>query len=113
MESRLLKRRESLFTVEEVAFELGVTPQVVEELELCFMTPLQNSYLNLLRYRVGFYPRRKHPLDERPKRKVPPGPPLSPEQKEARKKRRAERREKRKAYQLRLEMERANRISTL
>jgi hypothetical protein len=66
---RLVKRRESLFTIEEVAFELGVTPSEVELLELSFLSPLQRSYLTLMRYRMSFFPASKHYLDDRPRKK--------------------------------------------
>lgn len=59
MENRLTRRRESLYTVEEVASELGCSPQEVRDLEESFLGPLQKAYLNLMRYDIGFYPHRK------------------------------------------------------
>ena len=59
MDNRLTRRREMLYTREEVASELGCSVQEVEELEESFLSPLQKSYLNLLRYDIGFYPHRK------------------------------------------------------
>lgn len=56
---RLLRRRESLFSVEEVAELMGVPVSVVEELERSFLTTDQRRYLNVLRYNFGLYPVRK------------------------------------------------------
>ena len=59
MDNRLTRRREMLYTLEEVASELGCSVREVEELEESFLSPLQKAYLNLLRYDIGFYPHRK------------------------------------------------------
>jgi len=53
---RLRRRRESLFSVEEMAELMGVSVSVVEELERSFLTTEQRRYLNVLRYTYGFYP---------------------------------------------------------
>lgn len=59
MDNRLTRRREALFTLEEVAKELGCSVGEVEALEESFLGPLQKAYLNLMRYDIGFYPHRK------------------------------------------------------
>lgn len=59
MQNRLTRRRESLFSVEEMAKEMGCTPEEVLAIELSFLSPLQKSYLSVLRYDIGFYPHRK------------------------------------------------------
>lgn len=59
MKNRVTRRRESLYTVEEMAREMGVGVDVVHRLEEDFFTPEQRAYLNVVRYEVGFYPRRK------------------------------------------------------
>lgn len=55
----MVRKRESLFTPEEAAFELGITAEELLDLELCFLTRLQLDYLNLLQYNIGYYPMRR------------------------------------------------------
>lgn len=59
MQNRLTRKRQSLFTVEEMANEMGCTPEEVLAIEESFLGPLQKKYLNVLRYDIGFYPHRK------------------------------------------------------
>jgi hypothetical protein len=59
MNNRLTRRRESLYSVEEVAKELGVGLGEVEALEADFLSKIQRDYLKLLNYDIGFYPHRK------------------------------------------------------
>lgn len=59
MNNRLTRRRESLYSVEEVAKELGVSEGEVEALEADFLSKVQRDYLKLLNYDIGFYPHRK------------------------------------------------------
>lgn len=59
MNNRLTRRRESLYSVEEVAKELGVSLGEVEALEASFLSRIQKDYLKLLNYEIGFYPHRK------------------------------------------------------
>lgn len=59
MNNRLTRRRESLYSVEEVAKELGVSEGEVEALEADFLSRIQKDYLKLLNYEIGFYPHRK------------------------------------------------------
>jgi len=59
MNNRLTRRRESLYSVEEVAKELGVSEGEVEALEADFLSKIQKDYLRLLNYDMGFYPHRK------------------------------------------------------
>lgn len=59
MQNRLTRRREGLFTIEEMAKEMGCTPEEVLAIELSFLGPLQKKYLSVLRYDIGFYPHRK------------------------------------------------------
>lgn len=59
MNNRLTRRRESLYSVEEVAKELGVSEGEVEALEADFLSRIQKDYLKLLNYEIGYYPHRK------------------------------------------------------
>ena len=59
MNNRLTRRRESLYSTEEVAKELGVSREEIEKLEDSFLSRIQKDYLKLLNYDIGFYPHRK------------------------------------------------------
>jgi DNA-binding XRE family transcriptional regulator len=59
MNNRLTRRRESLYSTEEVAKELGVSREEIEKLEDGFLSRIQKNYLKLLNYEIGFYPHRK------------------------------------------------------
>jgi hypothetical protein len=59
MNNRLTRRRESLYSTQEVAKELGVSEGEVEGLEDSFLSRIQKDYLKLLNYEIGFYPHRK------------------------------------------------------
>lgn len=59
MQNRLTRRRESLFSIEEMAKEMNCTVEDLVGLEGSFLSPMQKSYLNLLNYDIGFYPHRK------------------------------------------------------
>lgn len=59
MNNRLTRRRESLYSTEEVSKELGVSREEVEKLEDSFLSRIQKDYLKLLNYEIGFYPHRK------------------------------------------------------
>ena len=59
MNNRLTRRRESLYSVEEVAKELGVGQGEIEALEDSFLSRIQKDYLKLLNYEIGYYPHRK------------------------------------------------------
>jgi hypothetical protein len=59
MNNRLTRRRESLYSTEELAKELGVSKEDVEGLEASFLSRIQKDYLKLLNYEIGFYPHRK------------------------------------------------------
>lgn len=59
MNNRLTRRRESLYSTEEVARELGVSKEEIEKLEDSFLSRIQKDYLKLLNYEIGFYPHRK------------------------------------------------------
>lgn len=61
---RLLRRRESLFSVEEMAEVMGVDTSVVLSLEESFLTTEQRKYLAVLRYSVGVYPIRRRRVRE-------------------------------------------------
>lgn len=58
-DNRMIRRRKALFTEEEAAREIGVSVDELLELEESFLSEVQKSYLRMLNYCHGFYPRRK------------------------------------------------------
>lgn len=59
MENRMTRKRERLFTLDELAALTGIPSERIAALESTFLTDEQRAYLLAVGYRIGFYPHRR------------------------------------------------------